>query len=90
MEKLAELPDIVRLSPEEEQVSSGIVGFTFPGLDADDLVKFAWQRSILIKTRNLAAGMPSRKSIRVSLHFFNTNDEILRLMDCLRAYRGLA
>ena len=90
MEKLAGLPDIVRLSPEEEQVSSGIVGFTFPGLDADDLVKFAWQRNILIKTRNLAAGMPSRKSIRVSLHFFNTEDEILRLMDCLRAYRGLA
>ena len=34
--------------------------------------------------------MPSRKSIRVSLHFFNTEDEILRLMDCLRAYRGIA
>ena len=65
------------------------MGFTFPGLDADDLVKFAWQRNILIKTRNLAAGMPSRRSIRVSLHFFNTEEEIARLAACLREYRGL-
>ena len=70
-------------------MSSVIVGFTFPGLDADDLVKFAWQRNILIKTRNLAAGMPSRRSIRVSLHFFNTEEEITRLTACLREYRGL-
>lgn len=89
MERLREMPGIVLLSPEEDAVSSGIVGFTFPGLDADDLVKFAWQRNILIKTRNLAAGMPSRRSIRVSLHFFNTEEEIARLAACLREYRGL-
>lgn len=90
MEKLAELPEIVRLSPEEEQVSSGIVGFTFPGLDADDLVKFAWARNILIKTRNLCPAMPNRKGIRISLHFFNTEDEIERLTECLKSYRGVS
>lgn len=90
LERLDDFPEIVLLSPREEQVSSGIVGFTFPGLDADALVKYAWERNILIKTRNLGAGMPSRKSIRVSLHFFNTEEEILRLVRCLRDFRGLA
>ena len=88
MDRLRAFPGIILLSPDEEAASSGIVGFTFPDLDADDLVRYAWERRILVKTRNLGADMPNRKGIRVSLHFFNTEEEILRFEECLKEYRG--
>ncbi len=84
------LPGLISLSSSEECSASGIVGLTWPGLNADDLVKFAWEKErILIKTRNLGPGLPNPKSVRISMHFFNTEDEVRHCAACLRQYRTL-
>lgn len=85
MIRLHDLPDICLLSTDDPETGSGIVGFTFPDFDPEAFVRHAWETErLVIKTRNLNPGLHNTKSIRVSLHFFNTLEEVERLYTLLK------
>jgi len=77
--QLAEISAVSILSPlESDAASSGLVSFQVGGQSADSVVARLWQeRRIVVRQVHYP------ESVRVSLHFFNTEDEVDRLAGAL-------
>jgi len=71
---LREVPRVKVLTPMDGAASSGLVSFTLDGLDPKDAVTQMWDRH-----RIVARSVDYPGCIRVSLHFFNTEDEVARV-----------
>jgi cysteine desulfurase/selenocysteine lyase len=76
--RLAEIPGVVVLSPMDRETSSGLVSFSIDGLDPTEIVSQLWERHRIV-CRQVA--FPS--CVRVSLHFFNSEEEIAKIIDCV-------
>ena len=68
---IQDVPGVKVLSPMEGQNSSGLVSFTIDGVDPTVAVSELWERH-----RIVARSVSFPPCIRVSLHFFNTAEEI--------------
>ena len=79
---LREIPGVQVLSPLERECSSGLVSFTVDGMDPKVAVSRLWDEA-----RIVARSVSFPSCVRVSLHFFNTEEEIATMTD---AVRGLA
>lgn len=80
---LADVPGLDLKTPRSYEQSSGIVTARLPGVDARALCS-----RLLEEDRVLIApieGEPGR--IRISVHVFNTDEEIRRLIDALRRHQ---
>ncbi len=72
---LAEIPTVNVLSPmEDDAASSGLVSFAIAGQSADTAVARIWQDHRIVVRQ-----VHYPESIRASLHFFNTEEEVDRL-----------
>ena len=69
--QLAEISAVNVLSPMSDSQSAGLVSFAVAGQSADDVVARIWQdHRIVIRQVHYP------ESIRASLHFFNTEEEV--------------
>ena len=80
MHQLREAHGVTVLSPEDPELSSGLVSFTVADWDPEAAVDQLWSRH-----RIVARQVPHPAVIRASLHFFNTEDEIDQLAEAVRS-----
>ena len=67
-------------SPEEDQLSSGIVTFSKNGVDVERLTRWLFDnRRILVQYRNFASYAECPKGLRISLAFFTSKEELGQL-----------
>ena len=77
--KLSEVPGVTVLSPSERHDSSGLVTFAVEGQTPISIVERLWDdHKIVVRQVGHPAG------VRVSLHFFNTEEEVELLVGGLR------
>ena len=76
---LGEVPGVKVLSPMDGGASSGLVSFTIDGVDPTVAVSQLWEKHKVV-ARSVA--FPS--CIRVSLHFFNTEEEVDTVVEVVR------
>ena len=79
---LGEVPGVEILSPMDRTNSCGLVSFTIEGMDPVDAVARMWSEH-----RIVARPVSYPQCVRVSLHFFNTEEEVDQIV---KAVRGLA
>ena len=79
-ESLAETPGVRMISPLNRDSSSGLVSFALEGISPVDAVSRLWERHrIVVRPVTFPPG------IRVSLHFFNTEEEVEQVVDAVRS-----
>ena len=76
---LGETPGVNVLSPLERSGSSGLVSFAIDGIEPADAVTRLWEQHHIVCRQ---VGFPS--GIRVSLHFFNTEEEVGQVVEAVR------
>ena len=75
---LQEVPGVTVQSPMTREDSSGLVTFSIDGLEPPEAVSRLWERHRIV-CRQVAE--PS--CVRVSLHFFNTQEEVDQIVDAV-------
>ncbi|HEY0256734.1 MAG TPA: cysteine desulfurase, partial [Candidatus Methylacidiphilales bacterium] len=86
-ERLAELKRIRRLGPAVGR--AGVVSFVMPGIHAHDVVTFADQKGVALRgghhcTQPLLRKLGVEATARASFYFYNTREEVDRLIEALR------
>ncbi len=76
---LQEIPGIEVLSPMDRQSSSGLVSFSIDGVDPNYAVSYLWEQHRIVAR---AVSYPS--CVRVSLHFFNTEEEVHKILQAVQ------
>ena len=78
-EALAETPGVRLISPVNRNISTGLVSFAMEGVSPPEAVSRLWQEH-----RIVARHVSFPAGIRVSLHFFNTEEEVQQVVDAVR------
>ena len=78
-EALSDIPGVTVGSPMDRQSSSGLVTFNIDSVDPESLVSYLWEQHRIVARR-----VEYPPSVRVSLHFFNTEDEVGTLVEAVR------
>ena len=76
---LGETPGVTVVTPMDRSGSSGLVSFAIDGVDPKEAVARMWERHKIVCR---AVSYPP--SIRVSLHFFNTEEEVGKVVAAVR------
>ncbi|HJU13463.1 MAG TPA: aminotransferase class V-fold PLP-dependent enzyme [Candidatus Nitrosotalea sp.] len=79
-EELSKIPGVALFGPEEEARRTSIVSFAIKDQNPETLVKRLQKENIVLAVREIL----SRKVIRASPHFYNTESEILRVVEALK------
>ncbi|MDE1763090.1 MAG: aminotransferase class V-fold PLP-dependent enzyme [Thaumarchaeota archaeon] len=79
-EELARIPGITLLGPQEDKKRTSIVSFTIKDQDSEAVVRRLEKANMILAVREVF----SKKIIRASPHFFNTESEILRVIDVIK------
>jgi cysteine desulfurase / selenocysteine lyase len=85
--------DLIFVPPQRFEASEqmyGVVSFRFDGLSCNELGSYLEQQHIYVRTGDhcMAASGTYEDSLRVSLHVYNTRDEIDRFLKVLHAFLG--
>ena len=75
---LCEMPRVRVLTPLDGAASSGLVSFVVDGVDPKDGVSQMWENH-----RIVARSVAYPDCMRVSLHFFNTEDEVAQVVEAV-------
>ena len=75
---LREMPRVRVLTPLDDAASTGLVSFVVDGVSPRDGVSQLWE-----KHRIVARSVAYPDCMRVSLHFFNTEDEVARVAEAV-------
>ncbi len=76
---LQEIPGVTVLSPLDRRSSSGLVSFVVAGVDPTLAASQLWERH-----RIVARSVTYPPCLRVSLHFFNTEEEVGSVVEAVR------
>ena len=76
---LGEVPGVTVMSPTDRSMSSGLVSFAVEGADPEQAATHLWERH-----RIMARWVAYPPSIRISLHFFNTEEEVGKVVEAVR------
>jgi cysteine desulfurase/selenocysteine lyase len=76
-EELEKIPKIILYGPEDPNQRTSIVSFNIEGSDSQEIVDKLAQKNIILAVREIM----ETKIIRVSPHFFNTDLEMLQVID---------
>ena len=87
VERLSEIPSIRIFGPKQER--GGLVSFVLPGVHAHDVITLADHHGIALRgghhcTQPLMKKLGVPSTARASFYFYNTLDEIDRLIEALR------
>ena len=79
-EELSKIPNIILYGPEDPNKRTSIVSFNIKGFDSQDIVNKLEKQNIILAVREIL----EKKIIRASPHFFNTESEILQVIDVIK------
>jgi len=78
--ELSKLDDITLYGPQKEEKRTSIVSFTIHNQDPQIVVEKLEKQKIVLAVREIW----NKKIIRASPHFFNTEEEILRVVEAIK------
>jgi len=76
-EELLKIPKVILYGPEDPDQRTSIVSFNIEGSDSQKIVDKLEKQNIILAVREIM----EQKIIRVSPHFFNTDSEMLQVID---------
>ncbi len=76
-EELSKIPNIILYGPDDPNQRTSIVSFNVKGHDSQNVVDRLEKQNIVLAVREIM----EQKIIRVSPHFFNTESEMLQVID---------
>ncbi|MEO2264884.1 MAG: aminotransferase class V-fold PLP-dependent enzyme [Nitrosopumilus sp.] len=79
-EELSKIPKIILYGPEDPNKRTSIVSFNIKGFNSQDVVNKLEKQNIILAVREIM----EKKIVRASPHFFNTESEILQVIDAIR------
>jgi cysteine desulfurase / selenocysteine lyase len=79
-EELSRIPGIVLYGPDEPEKRTSIVSFSLLNQDPKVVVERLEKQNIILAVREIFA----QKVIRASIHFFNTESQILKVIDAIK------
>ena len=79
-EELSKIPNIILYGPEDPNVRTSIVSFNIDGFDSQEIVDKLEKQGIVLAVREIM----EKKIVRASPHFFNTESEILQVIDAIK------
>ena len=79
-EELSKIPNVVLYGPEDPNDRTSIVSFNISGSNSQDVVDKLEKQNIILATREIM----DQKIVRASPHFFNTESEILSVVDAIK------
>lgn len=87
--ELAKVPGTRIVGPRDPTLGSAITSVVLKGITPQEVVERAWRANIVIVPTELPATRPDLRGVRISPAFYNTPEEIDRLVEVLRgAPRG--
>jgi len=79
-EELSKIPNVILYGPEDPNDRTSIVSFNIDGFDSQKIVDKLEKQSIILAVREIM----EKKIVRVSPHFFNTESEMLQVIDAIK------
>jgi len=79
-EELSKISGVTLFGPEEQSKRTSIVSFSINGKEPQKIVELLEKKKIVIAVREIV----DKKILRASPHFFNSEEEILRVVDEIR------
>ena len=79
-EELLKIPNIILYGSENPNDRTSIVSFNIKGLDSQKIVDKLEKQNIILAVREIM----EKKIVRASPHFFNTESEILKVIDAIK------
>ena len=79
-DELACMPNIILYGPESAEERTSIVSFNISGFEPDDVVTKLEKQNMILAVREII----NTKMVRASPHFFNTESQILDVVDAIR------
>jgi cysteine desulfurase/selenocysteine lyase len=79
-EELEKIPKIILYGPEDPNERTSIISFNIKGLDSQKIVDKLEKQNIILAVREIM----EQKIVRVSPHFFNTDSEMLQVIDAIK------
>jgi len=79
-EELLKIPNIILYGTENPNDRTSIVSFNIKGMDSQKLVDKLEKQNIILAVREIM----EKKIVRASPHFFNTESEILQVIDAIK------
>ncbi len=79
-EELSKISNIVLYGPEDQNVRTSIVSFNVKGLESQQVVDKLEKQNIILAVREIM----DQKIVRASPHFFNTESQILNVIDAIK------
>jgi len=79
-DELSKVPDITLYGPEEVEKRTSIVSFSLQDQDPKNVVEKLEKQNMILAVREIF----SKKVIRASMHFFNRESEILKVVESIK------
>ena len=79
-EELSKIPNIILYGPEDQNDRTSIVSFNIKGFDSQEIVDKLEKQNIILAVREIM----ENKIVRASPHFFNTESQILQVIDAIK------
>ena len=79
-EELSKIPNMILYGPEDPKNRTSIVSFNIEGLDSQEIVNKLEKQNIVLAIREIM----EKKIVRASPHFFNTESEMLQVIDAIK------
>lgn len=79
-EELSKIPKIILYGPEDPDSRTSIVSFNIDGMDSQEVVDRLEKQNIILALREIM----ETKIVRASPHFFNSESEIMSVVDAIK------
>ena len=79
-EELAKIPNVVLYGPDNPNDRTSIVSFNIEGFSSQEIVDKLEKQNIVLAVREIM----EKKIVRASPHFFNTESEMLKVIEALK------
>ena len=79
-EELSKIPNIILYGPDDPNLRTSIVSFNIKGMDSQEIVDKLEKQNIVLAVREIM----EQKIVRASPHFFNTESEMLQVIDAIK------
>lgn len=79
-EELSKIPNLTLYGPEDPNDRTSIVSFNIKGFDSQEIVDKLEKQNIVLAVREIM----ENKIVRASPHFFNTESQILQVIDAIK------
>ena len=79
-EELSKIPNVILYGPEDPDDRTSIVSFNIDGFDSQEIVDKLEKQNIVLAVREIM----DKNIVRASPHFFNTESEMLQVIDAIK------